>query len=241
MKSVPRLTPGKKPPTIHLGCGLLESCYPAGKLLDGSEVQRTLECRRSFVKRGVHLYKAGDPIRSIYSVMAGSFKTCTVTQNGEEQVLGFYMRGAIMGLDALATGSYPTSTIAMEDSRVCIVSEKCLEDHCAHDKNLAKRIHTAMAREINTQQRMMLTLGSKTAEERVASFLVELAATYFALGYSSSDMNLLMTRAEIGSYLGLKLETISRILSNFQYRKLLAVDQKHIRILDTAGLKHLTG
>ena len=241
MKSLPRPTLDKTPHSIHLGCGLLETCYPAGKLLGGLEEQRALGCRRTYVKRGAHLYESGDPIRSIYSVVAGSFKTCTVTQKGEEQVLGFHMRGAIMGLDAMATGHYPTSTIAMEDSRVCIVAARCLEDHCAQDKNLAKRIHTAMAREINTQQRMMLTLGRKTAEERVASFLVELAATYFALGYSSSDMNMLMTRAEIGSYLGIKLETVSRIFSNFQDRQLLAVHQKHIRILDTAGLKRLTG
>ena len=241
MKSVYQPTLDKTPPGIHLGCGLLESCHPAGKLLGGSEEQNALGCRRTFAKRGAHLYESGDPIRSIYSVIAGSFKTYTVTETGEEQILGFYMRGAIMGLDAMATGHYPTSAIAMVDSRVCIVSAECLEQHCAQDTSVAKRIQIAMAREINTQQRMMLALGSKTAEERVTSFLVELAATYFALGYSSSDMNMLMTRAEIGSYLGLKLETVSRVLSNLQDRQLLAVHQKHVRILDSAGLKRLTG
>ena len=239
MKSGSQLTPGHKPPNVHLGCGLLETCYPAGKLL--GEPQPALGCRRTFVRRATHLYEYGDPIGSIYSILAGTFKTCTTTETGEEQVLGFYMRGAIMGLDAMATGHYPTSAIAMEDSQVCIVSVECLEQHCGQDRSVEKRIHVAMARQINTQQRMMLMLGSKTAEERLASFLVELAATYLALGYSSSDMNIVMTRAEIGSYLSLTLESVSRLLSDFQERELLAVNKKHIRILDIAGLRRLTG
>lgn len=173
--------------------------------------------------------------------MAGTFKTCIITETGDEQILGFYMRGAILGLDAIAAGRYPTSTIAMEDSQVCMVSADCLEQHCEQDKNVAKRIHAAMAREIDTKQRMMLTLGSKTAEERVVSFLVELADTYFALGYSSSDMNMVMTRAEIGSYLGVTIGTVSRILSDLQERGLLTVNQKHIRVLNVADLTRLTG
>ena len=241
MKSVSRPTFGQKPPSIHLSCGLLESCYPAGSLLGGPEERSTRACTRTLVKRGKHLYESGDPISSIYSIMAGTFKTCTVTETGEEQVMGFYMRGAIMGLDAMATGHYTATAIAIEDGQVCIVSAECLEQHCLQNMSVSKRIHAAMAREINAGQRMMLMLGRKTAEERVASFLIELAATYSALGYSSSDINMLMTRAEIGSYLGLKLETVSRILSNFQDRQLLAVNQKHIRILDVAGLERLTG
>jgi CRP/FNR family transcriptional regulator len=241
MKPVLRPTFGKKPPSIQLNCGLLESCYPAGSFLGGTQERSALACRRTLVKRGKHLYESGDPFSSIYSIMAGTVKACTVTEKGEEQVMGFYMRGAIMGLDAMATGHYTASAIAIEDSQVCIVSAECMEQHCLQHRSVAKRIHAAMAREINAQQRMMLMLGSQTAEERVASFLIELAATYFALGYSSSDMNLAMTRDEIGSYLGLTLETVSRILSNLKDRQLLAVDQKHIRILDVAGLERLTG
>ncbi len=200
-----------------------------------------LACTRTLVKRGEHLYELDDPISSIYSVIAGTFKTCTVTERGEEQVLGFYMRGAIMGLDAMATDRYTATAIAIEDSQVCIVSAECLQEHCLQDTSVAKRIHAAMAKEINSLQRMMLLLGRKTADERVASFLLDLATTYRSLGYSSYDMNLVMTRAEIGSYLSLTLETVSRILSSFQERQLLAVNQKHIRILDIAGLERLSG
>ncbi len=241
MKSVSRPIFGKKPPSVHLSCGLLETCYPAGSQLGAMAERGVLGCRRTFVKRGKHLYEAGDPFGSIYSIMAGTFKTCTVTERGEEQVMGFYTRGAIIGLDAIASGRYVASAIAIEDSQVCMVSAECLEQHCLHDQSVSKRIHVAMAREINAQQRVMLMLGSKTAEERVASFLIELAATYFSLGYSSSEMNLVMTRAEIGSYLGLTLETISRLFSDFQIRRLLSVNKKHIRLLDVEGLKHLTG
>lgn len=241
MRSIPRKAAGKLPPSVHLGCGLLETCYPAGLPLGGPQDRGALGCRRTLVKRGKHLYESGDPIGSIYSIMAGSFKTSTVTEKGEEQVMGFYMRGAIMGLEAMATGHHTASAVALEDSQVCVVSAECLQQHCQQDESVARRIHAAMAKEINTRQRMILMLGCKTAEERVATFLIELAATYFALGYSASEMNILMTRAEIGSYLGLTLETVSRILSAFQSRKLLAVNQKHVRILDVAGLERLAG
>lgn len=241
MKSVDRITFHTKPPSIQVSCGLLESCYPPGLLLGGTTTRSPLACTRTLVRRGERLYELGDPISAIYSVIAGTFKTCTVTERGEEQVMGFYMRGAIMGLDAMAGDCYTATAIAIEDSQVCIVSAECLQEHCLQDMSVAKRIHAAMAKEIDSLQRMMLLLGRKTADERVASFLLELAATYRSLGYSPSDMNLVMTRAEIGSYLSLTLETVSRILSSFQDRQLLAVNQRHIRILDIAGLGSLAG
>jgi CRP/FNR family transcriptional regulator len=224
-----------------MSCGLLETCHPAGVLLRDPDASGSLECTRTLIKRGKHLYQSGDPIRSIYSVMAGTFKACTVTEKGGEQVMGFYMRGAILGLDAMATGRYTASVMALEDSQVCMVSAECMEQHCQQDVSVAKRIHAAMAKEIDVRQRMMVMLGSKTAEERVASFLMELAATYAALGYSASDMNLVMTRGEIGSYLGLTLETVSRILSSLQERGLIEVNQKHVRLIEIAGLERMTG
>ena len=241
MTSVSSLNSRKTTPSIHLGCGLLETCHPAGSLVGGTKERRELGCRRTLVACGKRLYESGDAIGSVYSVMAGTFKTYTVTESGEEQILGFYMRGAILGLDAMAAGTYAAAAVAIEDSQVCVVSAECLEQHCAQDTSVAKRLHAAMAREIDAAQRMMLMLGNKTAEERVATFLLELAATYFALGYSSTDMNMLMTRAEIGRYLGLTLETVSRILSDLQDRRILAVQKKHVRILNVADLKRLTG
>lgn len=241
MRSVSRQPAGKPPAGVHFGCGLLESCHPPGAPLGGMREASALECRRMLIKRGKHLYEPGDPISSIYSIMAGAFKTCTVTEKGDEQVMGFYMRGGILGLEAMASGRHTASAVALEDSLVCIVSADCLEQHCQRDKSVAQRVHGAMAREINARQRMILMLGSKTAEERVATFLTELGATYDALGYASAEMNIVMTRAEIGSYLGLTLETVSRILSVFQSRGLLRVNNKQVRVLDVAGLKGLAG
>jgi CRP/FNR family transcriptional regulator len=241
MKSAAARTAGTRPPGIHLGCGLLESCYPAGSSLGDTRIRGTLACSRTLVKRGRHLYQSGDPISSIYSVMAGAFKTCNVTEKGEEQVMGFYMRGAILGLEALATGRHTAAAVALEDSLVCVVSAECLQQHCLQDRSVAQRVHAAMAKEIKARQQTILMLGSKTAEERVATFLTELAAAYFALGNPASDMNILMTRAEIGSYLGLTLETVSRILSDLRSRRLLTVNSKRIRILDLAALERLRG
>ena len=214
---------------------------PVGSLLGVAKGRRALACTRMFVKGGEHLYLSGDPISSIYTILAGTFKTCTVTEKGKVQVMGFYMRGATMGLDAIATGYYSASAIALEDSQVCVVSAERLEQHCLQNKSVPKRLHAAMAWEINARQRVILMLGSKTAIERVASFLIEHAATYFELGRSFFDMHLVMNRDEIGSYLGLTLETVSRILSNFQDRQLLVVNQRRVRILDFAGLQQLTG
>ena len=230
-----------KPPSIHLSCGLLEFCHPAGSLLGGTKKRRTLACTRTIVKFGTHLYKSDAPLRSIYSIMTGTLKTFAVAKTGEERVIGFHMRGAILGLDAMEAGHYTASAIALEDSQVCIVPTEYLGQHCQQGKSVAQRIHVAMAREMNIRQRMVFMLGGKTAEQRVASFLIDLAATYFALGYSSSDINLVMSRAEIGSYLGLTFETVSRIMSSFQNRRLLAVNRKHIRILDIEGLKRTKG
>ena len=241
MKSVPRPTAGIKSFDINACCGLLGSCVPAASPVGRSEEHRPSFCTRVLVRQGKSLYKFGEPIRSIYTIISGTFKACAVTQKGDEQVMGFYMRGAILGLDAMANGRYAASAIAMEDSRVCMISAQCLEQHCAQDKSVAKRIYAALAREIDARHRMILTLGRKTAEERVASFLMELAATYLALGYSTSDINMVMKREEIGSYLGISLETVSRILSSFHDRQLLAVNQKHVCILDIRKLARLTG
>lgn len=239
MQSISQPKCGTNSPTVQLGCEPLESRNPAGSSLGGPKERSAPECTRIFVKHGEHLYESGDSFNSIYSILAGAFKTCAVTGSGEEHVIGFYLRGAVMGLDAMATRQHAISAIALEDSEVCCVAAESLEQHYWQDESVAKRVHLAMAKEIHAQQRVILMLGSKTAEQRVASFLVELAATYLALGDPSSDLDVVMTRTELGSYLGLTFETVSRILSHFQDRQFLAVNRRHVRILDMARLKHL--
>jgi CRP/FNR family transcriptional regulator len=151
------------------------------------------------------------------------------------------MGGEIMGLDAVATGKHESTATAIEDSEVCIVPFENFEELCMKTRPLQRHFHKVMANEISMEQSMMLLLGSMNAEERVVSFLLNLSARLFVRGYSSSEFNLRMTREDIGEYLGLTLETVSRALSGLQAQRLLDVDGKHLRILDLPGLKRRVG
>jgi CRP/FNR family transcriptional regulator len=178
---------------------------------------------------------------SIYPIKTGFLKAYAVTERGDEQVMGFYMSGEIMGLDAVETQIHTCTATALEDSEVCIVPFCHFENLCMKDQVLQRHFHRVMASEISNEHRMMVLLGSRNAEERVVSFLLNLSARLLARGYSSFDFNLRMSREEIGSYLGLKLETISRVLSHLHEQGAIDVDGRHLRILDLPALQRLLG
>lgn len=236
MDSVVCAIPGAAQPDTHADCGLGEYCSSAGTSRSGDH---PFVCGHKHVARGEILYRQGDPLSSIYPVKAGSFKLTAGTDGGDLQVMGFCMRGDVMGLDAVATQTHGSTATAMEYSEVCIVRFDSFEKLCMTSRPLQQHFHRLMAREIAADQTMMLVLGSMDAEERVASFLLSISARLLARGYSAVDFNLRMSREEIGSYLGLKLETVSRALSSLQQRRLLDVEGKHLRVLDIPGLEHL--
>jgi CRP/FNR family transcriptional regulator len=151
------------------------------------------------------------------------------------------MMGEVMGLDAISSDRHPCSAVALEDSETCEVPFSELETLSREMPSLQRHLHKMMSREIVRDQGIMLLLGSMKAEERLAAFLVNLSQRFQARGYSPSAFNLRMTREEIGSYLGLKLETVSRIFSKFQEERLIRVNNKAIQILDPAGLKAIIG
>jgi CRP/FNR family transcriptional regulator, anaerobic regulatory protein len=217
-------------------CGFGDFCADPGSPAGG---EQPLVCGHKHVARGEVLYRQGDPLSSIYPVKAGSFKLTAGTDGGELQVMGFCMRGDVMGLDALATRAHGSTATAMEYSEVCIVRFESLENLCTTSRPLQQHFHRVLARQIAADQSMMLVLGSMGAEERVASFLLSVSARLLARGYSAIDFNLRMTREEMGSYLGMKLETVSRALSSLQARRLIAVEGKHLRVLDVPGLEHV--
>jgi CRP/FNR family transcriptional regulator len=142
------------------------------------------------------------------------------------------MAGEIMGLDGIGTGHYASDVVALEDSEVCIIPYERLEQ-----PELQRQLQKVMSRELVRDQGVMMLLGTMRAEERLAAFLLNLSQRFVARGFSPSEFHLRMTRDEIGSYLGLSLETVSRLFSRFQAEKLIAVQQKHIRILDVPGLR----
>ena len=223
------------------GCNLRELCLPAG--LDGTDLAELdrLVARRRTLTRGDTLYLTGSDLASLYAVRTGFLKSVVLHDDGREQVAGFHMNGEVMGMDGIGAGKHLCDAVALEDSEVCEIPFADLERLSREIPTLQSHFHRMMSREIAHDHGVMLLLGSMRAEERLAAFLLNLSQRFAARGYSSTQFNLRMTREEIGSYLGLKLETVSRAFSQLQDKGLLAVRNKAIDILDLPGLKALMG
>jgi CRP/FNR family transcriptional regulator len=223
--------------TACSNCNLRELCLPLG--LSEQELVKLddLVALRKRLKRGEHLYRAGQPFDAIYAIRSGFFKTDVLLEDGRDQVTGFQMTGELLGLDGISTETHSCNAVALEDSEVCTIPFSRLEGLSREIQTLQHHFHKVMSREIVRDHGVMMLLGTMRAEERLAAFLLNLSQRFTARGYSPAEFYLRMTREEIGSYLGLKLETVSRAFSRFQDEGYIAVQQKHIRILDIPGLK----
>lgn len=222
--------------TLCSSCHLRDLCLPCG--LEGSDVERLdgLHFGRRKINAGQTLYQQSDSFRFIYAVRIGTFKSSLTLADGREQVSGFHMAGELMGLDGVANRVHASSATALEDAEICAIPYAHLTDLVAGSTGLQHVISRLMSREIVREHSLMMLLGSMNAEERLAAFLLNLSQRFKARGYSASEFHLRMSRAEIGSYLGMKLETVSRTFSAFQQQRLLEVDKRHIRIVDPEGL-----
>ena len=220
-------------------CNLRELCLPVGLSNDNLERLDTLVATRRTVARGDSLFRAGDDFQSLYAVRTGFFKTCVSSEDGRDQVTGFQMAGELLGLDGISTDSHTCDAVALEDSQVCVIPYGQLEGLSREFSELQHQFHKIMSREIVRDHGVMLLLGSMRAEERLAAFLLNLTQRLQVRGFSASALILRMTREEIGSYLGLKLETVSRTFSKFQDEAILEVKQRQIRILDQDKLQSL--
>lgn len=227
--------------TACSSCSLRELCLPVG--LSQGEMNKldSLVFLRRPVKRGEYLFRAGEPFGSLYAARTGFFKTKLLLEDGREQVTGFHMAGELMGMDGIGTERHTCDAVALEDSEVCVIPFERLEGLSREMEALQHHFHKVMSREIVREHGVMMLLGSMRAEERLAAFLLNLSQRLSTRGYSPNEFNLRMTREEIGSYLGLKLETVSRVFSRFQEEGLIAVQQKNIRMVDAAGLRKLIG
>ncbi len=225
--------------TACSNCNLRELCLPYGLNLDELERLDDLISTRRRIKKGDHLYRAGEAFDSIYAIRSGFFKTDVLLEDGRDQVTGFQMAGELLGLDGISTEHHTCNAIALEDSEICSIPFSRLETLSREIHNLQHHFHKVMSREIVRDHGVMMLLGTMRAEERLAAFLLNLSQRFTARGFSHAEFYLRMTREEIGSYLGLKLETVSRAFSRFQEEGHIAVQQKHIRILNVNGLKAL--
>ena len=220
-------------------CNLRELCLPFGLTPANLDRLDTLVATRLNVPRGGTLFRAGDEFLSLYAVRTGFFKTCVSSEDGRDQVTGFQMAGELLGLDGISTDIHTCDAVALEDSQVCVIPYSQLEEMSREFSELQHQFHKIMSREIVRDHGVMLLLGSMRAEERLAAFLLNLTQRLQARGFSASALILRMTREEIGSYLGLKLETVSRTFSKFQDDGILEVKQRQIRILDQDKLQGL--
>lgn len=220
-------------------CALRHVCLPTGlPAAEVEQLERLVTARRP-VARNTMLFKTGDPFEAIYIVRTGFFKTSAVAEDGREQVIGFHMAAEMLGMDGIFSGAHASQAVALEDSQVCVVPYGRLEDLTRDSDRLRRQFHRLMSRELVRDQGVMTMLGAMRAEQRVASFLINLMRRLRARGFSSSSVVLRMTRDEIGSHLGLTLETVSRTFSRMQGDGLLEVRSREVRVLKPRQLLQL--
>jgi CRP/FNR family transcriptional regulator len=220
-------------------CAMRAVCMPEGlSEQELAELDRIV-CQRRRVARAQALYRTGDAFANLYAIRTGSFKTVVTHRDGREQVTGFAIAGEPLGLDGISADRQTCDAVALEDSVVCVIPFAQLERLCRDSGTVQRHVHRMMSHEIVRESALMLLLGNMRADERVASFLTGLARRYAMRGYSGSELQLRMTRDEIGSYLGMKLETVSRTLSRLQKEALIETRGKWVRIVDGARLRQI--
>jgi len=220
-------------------CNLRELCMPMGLSEQDLERIDQLVAARKKIKKGDFLFHSGAPFKSIYAIRTGFFKTSVTTEDGRDQVSGFQMAGEIIGLDGIVNDHHACDAIALEDAEVCVMPFEKIEQLSLDVKSLQHHVHKMMSREIVRENSVILLLGSMKAEERLAAFLLNLVQRLHARGFSQSELVLRMTREEIGSFLGLKLETVSRAFSKFAEDGIIDVKQRNLKIMKPEALKQI--
>jgi CRP/FNR family transcriptional regulator, anaerobic regulatory protein len=218
-------------------CSLRELCLPVALGTDAMRELDALVAARPRFKKRAPIFQSGDRFKALYAIRSGSCKTTVLGEGGREQITGYHLMGDIIGFDAIGSGQHQCQAVALEDTELCEVPFARLEELCRRLPPLQHHFHRLLSREILHDQNLLLMVGSMGAEERIAAFLLNLSQRYRQRGYSSTEFVLRLTRRDIGSYLGITLETVSRLLSRFQARGLIKLEKSLVRLLDLQGLK----
>ena len=222
-------------------CNLRELCFPHGMNEDDLSNLDAVVDQPKPLHKNDYLYRDGEKTVAIYAVRSGCVKTMTESANGDEQIVGFHLPGELLGLDGFADGSHTCNALALETSSVCELPLEQLESLCHRLPGLQKQMRRIMGKEVNNDHKLLLLLGKMTAEERLASFLLSLSSRMEERHWKDTEFNLTMPRQDIANYLGMAVETVSRLFATFQTEKIIDVDRRHITILDMQRLKSIVG
>ena len=222
-------------------CSLRELCLPVGlNDTDIHSLEKTIK-RRQTLKKGDFLYRVGDPLSALYAVSSGSIKTSELAHDGDIQITGFHLPGELLGIDAISTDLHPCDAVALETTVVCELPMDKLEQLARDIPSLQRQLLRVLSREIVQDENLLMMLGKMNAEARLAACLVSFSERFERLGHSGTKFKLSMSRQDLGDYLGLALETVSRLFSRFQDEGLIRVEGRHIQLLNLTGLRALTG
>lgn len=222
-------------------CNMRELCLPVGLEFDALRALDSMVTTQTRFAKGETLFRAGDPFTALYAIRLGSCKTTILSEDGREQITGYHMLGDIIGLDGIGAEHHACEAMALEDIELCALPFDRLEALARTYPHLQHNLHQVLSRDIGRDQNMMMTLGSTSAAARLATFLLNLSERYKRRGYSSTEFVLRMTREEIGNFLGLKLETISRLLSRLQGEGLVQIQGRGVKLCDLGSLRRLAG
>ena len=225
---------------IHCNnCRLNSICLPLALNLDEVELLDSIIQRSRPLQKGEHLYRQDEPFKAVFAVRSGSVKAYSISDSGQEQVTGFYLPSEILGMDGIAVDKYASSARALETSAICEIPFDRLEGLSLRIPQLQRHFFQLMSREITDDQQLLTLLSKNTADQRVATLLLSISARNKRRGLSAVNFRLPMSRTDIGNYLGLTVETVSRVMSRLQKLGILEVDNKEICIASIAGLRGL--
>ena len=222
-------------------CTLRELCIPQGMTDDELKLVDNIIERKKPVHKNDYLFHAGDTNRSIYAVLSGSVKTLVDNPNGEEQIVGFHLPGELLGMDGFSGDSHTCSAVALETSSVCEFPLERLDEVCHEVPSIQYAMRRIMGKEVTKDHAMLLLLGRMSAEEKLASFLISLSKRMAQRHWKPTEFNLTMPRQDIANYLGLAVETVSRLFAHLQDADVIEVDRRRVNIVDIERLKGIIG
>ncbi len=222
-------------------CSLKELCFPRG--MDAADMNKLDEVidRNRPIHKNEHLYREGDPSRAIYAVRSGCIKTVVESPSGDEQIVGFHLPGELVGFDGFATDTHSCTALTLETTSVCELPLENLEKLCEAIPGLQRAMRRIMGLEVNNDHDLLLLLGKMSADEKLATFLLDISSRMRERHWKENEFNLAMPRQDIANYLGLAVETVSRLFAQFQDNGIISVDKRHITINDMDALKKITG